>query len=132
MAIKTPEACPCGSGRAYQDCCGRFLEGKEEPKSPAELMRSRYTAYALGIEEWLRWTWAGETCPKETICEPEVKWIGLSVKGEKRLDADHATVEFVARGRNGSQGAFRMHAVSRFEKRQGRWVYVDDLDEDRA
>ena len=44
-------------------------------------------------------------------------------------DETHGIVEFVARGRLPA-GAFRMHEVSRFEKREGVWLYVDgDLKE---
>ena len=130
MAKKLPAMCPCGSGRTLADCCGRFIFQGMNPQSAEQLMRSRYTAFALGCDDWLRQTWAEETCPSGTLCDLSVKWIGLTVKSEKQLDDTHATVEFVARGRAGSAGAFRMHAVSRFEKREGRWFYVADEKED--
>ncbi len=39
--------CPCGSGRALDACCGPIIEGAPAP-SPEAMMRSRYSAYALG------------------------------------------------------------------------------------
>jgi SEC-C motif-containing protein len=54
-----------------------------------------------------------------------IKWLGLSVKSHRDIDETHAEVEFVARGRYGNRGAFRMHERSRFEKRDGKWLYVD-------
>ena len=37
--------CPCGSGLAYEACCGPIIAGA--PAATAEaLMRSRYSAYA--------------------------------------------------------------------------------------
>ena len=42
----------------------------------------------------------------------------------QRQDADHATVEFVARSELGGR-AHRLHEVSRFERIDGRWYYLD-------
>jgi len=39
------DRCPCGSGRAFDQCCGPYHAGAEPPDAEA-LMRSRYTAYA--------------------------------------------------------------------------------------
>ncbi len=39
--------CPCGSGFSHEACCAPYLEGAEPPDAPS-LMRSRYTAFALG------------------------------------------------------------------------------------
>ena len=44
--------CPCGSGSAFDDCCGPYLGGAPAPTAVA-LMRSRYTAFALGDEDHL-------------------------------------------------------------------------------
>jgi SEC-C motif-containing protein len=40
------------------------------------------------------------------------------------VDADHATVEFVARSKLGGR-AHRLHETSRFVREGGRWYYVD-------
>jgi SEC-C motif-containing protein len=39
------ELCPCGSTRAYDECCGPFHRGAEPP-TPETLMRSRFAAFA--------------------------------------------------------------------------------------
>ena len=88
-------------------------------------MRSRYTAYATGRLDWVRRTWAGETVPQDLSSGESIKWLGLKVVSSRLIDETHAQVEFVARGRAGSSGAFRMHERSRFEKRDGQWLYVD-------
>ncbi len=116
--------CPCGSGRALADCCGRYHAG--EPAPDAErLMRSRYSAYVLGLEDYLRATWHPDTCPAslELDATPRPQWLGLSLKAHTPLDETHATVEFVARYKLNGR-AFRLHETSRFEKRDGRWLYV--------
>jgi SEC-C motif-containing protein len=117
--------CPCGSGRLHEDCCGRFLSGKAYPETAEELMRSRYSAYAAGRMDWVRLTWAPETVPADLSGGESVKWLGLKVVAAQDVDESHAVVEFIARGRAGSGGAFRMHERSRFEKRSGKWLYVD-------
>ena len=49
MAIVNPtQPCPCTSGRILGECCGPYLAGGEPPDAVA-LMRSRYTAFALGV-----------------------------------------------------------------------------------
>lgn len=97
-------------------------------------MRSRYTAYALGCDEYVLATWAPETRPAVLFEEGDVrpKWRSLSVI-EAPLpaeDADEGTVTFTAAGRT-SAGAFRMTEKSRFRREAGRWFYVNgDVSED--
>lgn len=90
-------------------------------------MRSRYTAYVLGNNDWLRKTWADETRPEGPLADDDVKWLGLKIESGENLDDTHATVTFVARGRYRNQGAFRMREKSTFEKREGKWFYVDGV-----
>jgi len=118
-------ACPCGSGRALSDCCGRYHAS--EPAPDAErLMRSRYSAFVLGLEDYLRVTWHPATRPAalELDATPRPQWLGLAVKAHVPLDETHATVEFVARYKLNGR-AFRLHETSRFERVDGRWLYVD-------
>lgn len=120
--------CPCGSDLPYDLCCGRFISGRVSPSTAEELMRSRYSAYVLGEIGWLKKTWAEEFCPTDLKNEPGIKWLGLEIKVCESLDETHATVTFVARGRSGNAGAFRMKEKSLFEKRDGRWIYVKALE----
>jgi SEC-C motif-containing protein len=122
MALMDP--CPCGHPKHYDACCGLLHAGA--PAADAEaLMRSRYVAYVRGITSYLRATWAPETCPPELEPDPPgLKWLGLEVRSHRVLDAAHATVEFVARSKLAGR-AHRLHETSRFERRSGRWLYVD-------
>jgi SEC-C motif-containing protein len=115
-------SCPCG-GADYLKCCGRFIEDGEIPATAEELMRSRYTAYTLQKEDYLRATWHGSTRPSENVAQDGAKWLGLEVRRHAG-SVDEATVEFVARYRLGAQG-YRLHEVSRFVREGGRWYYVD-------
>jgi SEC-C motif-containing protein len=118
-------ACPCGSGRALQDCCGRYHDGQLAPDAES-LMRSRYSAFVLGREDYLLATWHPSTRPPalELDATPRPHWLGLAVKAHVQQDATDATVEFVARYKINGR-AFRLHETSRFEKVDGRWLYVD-------
>ena len=46
------QLCPCHSQLPYEECCGKFHRGSL-PKSALELMRSRYSAYALGLVNYI-------------------------------------------------------------------------------
>ncbi len=119
--------CPCGSALAHTQCCGRYHTGPlhlQAPDAPA-LMRSRYSAFVLGLTDYLLATWHPSTRPTPLEADaPDLKWLGLDVRRHAQQDADHATVEFVARSKLGGR-ARRLHEVSRFVREEGRWFYVD-------
>lgn len=119
--------CPCGASQNYEACCGRWHHGPQQLTAPdAEtLMRSRYSAYVLNEIAYLLETWHPSTRPANIEPNaPGLKWLGLQVRRHEQVDADHATVEFVARSR--FQGkADRLHEISRFVREDGRWFYVD-------
>lgn len=90
-------------------------------------MRSRYSAYVLGLTDYLLATWHPSTRPATLEPdEPGLKWLGLEVRRHAVQDARHATVEFVARSKLGGR-AFRLHETSRFVRDEAseRWAYVD-------
>ena len=118
-------SCPCGAGVALGACCGRFLDAGQRPETAEQLMRSRYSAYVLKRALYLRESWHPRTRPKMLDLDG-AHWLGLSVLAAADQDADHATVEFVARYRDRS-GAHELREHSRFERWRGAWVYVDAL-----
>lgn len=118
--------CPCGSNKNFVDCCAPYIEGIAAAPTAEALMRSRYTAYTLLREDYLLATWHTSTRPASLGLADDVptKWIGLDVKRHEQQDAEHASVEFVARYKVNGR-AHRLHEVSRFVREQGRWFYVD-------
>lgn len=118
-------ACPCDTYLAYDACCGRYHAGAVAPDARA-LMRSRYSAYVLGFADYLHDTWHPSTRPValDRLDLAQTRWLGLDVK-EFAEDGDHATVAFVARYRVGGGSAARMRETSRFQREDGRWLYVD-------
>jgi len=88
-------------------------------------MRSRYSAYVLGLGPYLLDTWHPQTRPAELESDPPgQRWLGLEVRRHETADADHAMVEFVARVKLAGR-AVRLHERSRFERMAGRWYYLD-------
>lgn len=148
MKLLAPtQPCPCGGasaiaatpGRkpttkaalAYGQCCGRWLEADAAcgPFAPdaQQLMRSRYTAFVLEREAYLRATWQASHRPVQIAFEPGVKWLGLEVRNYQLTGADTAEVEFVARQKPLSGPATRLHERSRFVLEGGRWLYLDGV-----
>ncbi|MBN9475186.1 MAG: hypothetical protein ABS43_12630 [Bordetella sp. SCN 67-23] len=125
--VNVDQLCPCGLPRPYAQCCGRWHQGPahlQAPDAPA-LMRSRYSAYVLGRHDYVLATWHPSTRPPALEPDPPgLKWLGLEVRASAQADADHATVEFVARSRLAGR-AQRMHENSRFVREGGRWYYLD-------
>lgn len=130
------DPCPCGrtaaasSGRQkvakrlnHAHCCQPFHRGEAAPDAEA-LMRSRYTAYVLGLEGYLRSTWHPSTCPTDLELDPAQHWLGLAVIAVQTQSPTEATVEFAARYRWAGRG-HRLQECSRFVLEQGRWWYVD-------
>lgn len=144
-------ACPCGGGD-YSACCGRFLAAVQAgtpgtdatsgslpkplshrlPETALELMRSRYTAYALSDVNYLLASWHPTTRPAAQALTQEFqrgpkqdapRWLGLEIR--RHLPAgDTALVEFVARYKLAGR-AHRLHEVSNFVREDGRWLYVE-------
>lgn len=95
-------------------------------------MRSRYSAYVLGLRDHLLATWHPSTRPAAIEPkDPRLKWLGLEVRHHARQDANHATVEFVARSKLGGR-AHRLHETSRFVREADNcWYYIDGAFEPR-
>ena len=122
-----PPACPCGRPQPYERCCGRYIDDFERCPAPdaESLMRSRYTAFVREDAAYLLATWQAAHRPARLDFEPGTRWLGLQVRAHLPLDETHAEVEFVARQRDATGRAHRLHERSRFLREQGRWYYVD-------
>lgn len=87
-------------------------------------MRSRYSAFVLGLSDHLLATWHSSTRPTALEADPTIKWLGLQVKQHHCTDATHAMVHFVARSRWQGKGQ-RLEERSSFVLENGCWWYVD-------
>ncbi len=122
--------CPCGRVDARRQpldwaaCCARYLDHDTLAPDAESLMRSRYSAFVRGRRDYLLATWHASTRPLQLELDGAAKWLGLEIRSQRVLDADHAEVEFVARWREAGQ-AVRLHERSRFVREAGRWYYMD-------
>jgi SEC-C motif domain protein len=118
--------CHCGDPRGYALCCAPLHAGAAAGSAGA-LMRSRYSAYVLGLVPYLLASWHASTRPAALDLDDPAgsrKWLGLSVRSHVGA-GDTATVEFIARYRIGGGSAQRLHERSRFVREGGHWYYVD-------
>lgn len=127
--MEPTDACPCGLGATLATCCGRYLDGAPAPTAEA-LMRSRFTAFAVGDEAHLLRTWHVDERPGEIRFVPGQRWVRLEVLATVAgdlLDTEGA-VEFRAHHeRRGRAGV--LHELSRFVRDdQHRWVYLGPLE----
>jgi SEC-C motif-containing protein len=121
------QRCPCGTATVYDQCCGRYHRGAPAPTAEA-LMRSRYTAYAMGDMRYLEHSWHPDTRPRHVRENLARRWIRLDVlhtEGGGLLDQE-GTVEFDAHHLDdGDDEPQVLHERSRFVRLDGRWTYLD-------
>lgn len=121
------ELCPCGNGKAFDQCCGRYLTGKQCAKTPEQLMRSRYSAYVLGgYGEYLFNTWhpmMSKQVTKEDLSEKLYQWTKLEILN-KTQKGDQGTVEFKATFVDQHGNEKILHENSFFQRLSGKWLYV--------
>jgi SEC-C motif-containing protein len=111
-------SCPCGAA-SYDGCCGPLHRGERQAATPEELMRSRYSAFAVGDGGYLWRTWHPRTRPEDVALDPRLRWTGLEI-----IEAVEDVVEFRAH-HDGPGGPGVLHERSRFARRAGRWFYLD-------
>ena len=91
-------------------------------------MWSRYSAYARGEADYLFRTWHPRTRPADVAIDPGIVWTGLEITDVVAGAAadDHGEVEFTARYESDGRAA-EMRERSSFERRAGRWFYVEAI-----
>ncbi|MDG4721674.1 MULTISPECIES: YchJ family protein [Thalassospira] len=123
--------CPCGSNQTYGNCCGMYHAGLRDAETAEKLMRSRYCAFYLRDGAYLTRTLAEEKRPGfdgNTVAQGTTQWSGLEIVDRVAGGVLDQTgiVEFIAsfveQGQTG-----QLHERSNFERRGGKWVYVDGI-----
>jgi SEC-C motif domain protein len=124
--------CPCGLGEDYDSCCGRFHKGAAAPTAEL-LMRSRYSAFAVGDAGYLLRTWHPSTRPRTLELDPACRWTRLAVLETHQGGLFDATgtvsfrAVFILDGRRDV-----LTETSRFVRAAKRWVYLGPVDEQSA
>ncbi len=123
-----PNLCPCGSRKKYKNCCQPIHNDHSLAKTPEQLMRSRYSAYALGLTDFIINTYSPDI--SSTLNRSEIEsgthldWVKLSVKSSQITSENEGFVHFKAFYREDNQ-TFALEEVSRFIKIDGQWFYVE-------
>lgn len=130
----TKKACPCG-GADYRACCRPYHLGAEPP-DPATLVRSRFSAFALGEGAYLFRTLhpdhdlrarpEAEVVPELARAKHELRYRALVIH-DVELTSDRTarvlfTARVFARGRDRS-----FVELSRFERTSEGWRYLDGV-----
>jgi SEC-C motif-containing protein len=125
---KKSAPCPCGSSKPYTSCCQSLHNGEAAP-SAERLIRSRYSAYVLGLNDYLQKSWHTSTRPSRVRLFDH-QWIGLKIIRTEagQTNDEDGIVEFIAKYKvNGK--AHKLQETSRFVKEGEHWFYVDgDID----
>lgn len=123
--------CPCGSGSAFDDCCGPILNEQKPAPTALALMRSRYTAYTLADIPYLTQSLHTKARHDHDPVAAErwarnSKWLGLEVLSQEAGSEqdDEGLVEFIASYRD-QRGPHKHHEVARFIKEEGIWYYLE-------
>jgi len=130
-AVPSSNDCPCGRRRKLAACCEPYIDGDRPAPDPESLMRSRYTAFALGTPEAVDYLVAthhpDHRGPKlrerlrvsaiDVEAWTQLKVLSASENGERGL------VEFVATYVIGGK-QMQLHERSEFVQMDGRWLYV--------
>jgi len=115
-------ACHCGLLGGYAACCGRLHRGDVHASTAEELMRSRYSAFAVGDAAYLLATWHPSTRPRR-LDLGDTRWRRLEVLSASGglLDTE-GRVHFRAYANDGV-----MEERSRFVRSERRWMYLDPV-----
>lgn len=131
MASVPLSDCPCGSGAPYAACCGPLHQGRASGLATAptaeRLMRSRYSAFAVGDVAYLMLSWHPSTRPATLELDAGLRWERLEILGTTggREHDRHGTVAFAAHHRELATGRpGRQVENSAFVREGGHWFYV--------
>ena len=121
--------CPCQAqqpkAKAYKDCCQPFHLGLPAPSVQA-LMASRYSAYVLGLTEYIIKTWHPSRCPPNMQLQPDNQWLKLNI-----VSHTQNTVHFKAYFKVDNE-FHCLEELSRFEKVDDHWLYLDGKTDSTA
>ena len=116
--------CYCGSNDLFSKCCKDIIEGVVPANSAEQLMRSRYSAYAVSATDYLLKTAHPSIRRQQSIKEiqkwaDENDWQKLEI-----IKTTTTTVEFKAYYLDPSKKQQIHHEKSTFVFEEGEWLYL--------
>lgn len=133
--ISSTSNCPCHSGKTYADCCAPYHLGEKEAENAELLMRSRYSAYALGYYEYiLRSTHPNH--PNYPLDLPvwikeiqnfseNTEFVGLKIHETKDGESSSLVTFTAILKQDGKDCSFTEQSL--FEKDGHKWLYKDGV-----
>jgi len=120
-------ACVCCSGKPFKQCCLPFLNQKKIAPTPEKLMRSRFSAYALGgYGEYLLLTWLPimtQGLDVAELSQRDTQWQSLRILNA-RQKGDDGYIGFSADYLDGDNKMMNYQESSVFKRINGKWLYV--------
>ncbi len=120
--------CPCQSQKNYSNCC-QPLHQNQNAHQAEDLMRSRYSAYVLGLIDYL----VATTLPSQQAAlnidsmkqwSTDSTWLGLTIDDKADLDTNHATVTFTATWQEHGE-TYSHQERSIFVLHNNAWYFID-------
>ena len=129
------DLCPCGSKQTYSSCCDLYHSKQQVAPTAEKLMRSRYTAFAKGLTQYLLETRHPDTRAMDSQAAIQdtidrCQWINLTIESTEagQLSDTEGYVTFVANFvENGKPGSLKERSF--FKKVDDRWYYVEGSHE---
>lgn len=122
-------SCFCNSGDSFKNCCQPYLSGALLPKTPEQLMRSRYSAFCTKNIDYLMSTYhvTNQVPGSRMQLEKSIattQWLGLKVikSNIDKSDKTKGQVEFIAFYQGETAG--QLHEQSEFIYEDGKWFYL--------
>ena len=117
--------CYCGNSISFQDCCEPYIKGIKNATTAEVLMRSRYSAFAVGAADYLvNTTHISKRRyhnKRDILAWSQAnKWLKLEV-----LALTETTVTFKAYYLDENLKAQVHYEHSTFKLENGKWFYVD-------
>ena len=114
------EPCVCGSNQLYSHCCEPLHLGSPAVCAEA-LMRSRFSAFALQLSDYLKASWHPDTRPEHLDLGEGTEWKRLEILCASN-DAEQGSVHFKAYYQEQKQW-YLLEETSKFLFKNGHWFY---------
>jgi SEC-C motif-containing protein len=122
------EACPCGSGSLFGNCCEPIIEGTRQSETAEELMRARYSAFVTRAIDFIVASTHSRTRKEIDLdyireWSETSTWHGLQILETRIVNDNKAYVSFEARfTQRGEEQKHREKSL--FEREHGQWRFV--------
>lgn len=129
--MKLESTCPCGSSKKYRACCLPIIKGEELAKTAEQLMRARYSAFALGEVDFILKSHHSRT--RHEVKRDEIEqwsknseWLGLRIVKTESGALHDQTGNVIFNAQYKTDGKLNDHWENAlFEKENNAWHFLD-------